>query len=108
MLLVLQGDLPPPLDYPPMSDDAWRLIRRCWVDKWRRPAIRDIVKTMKSWKMAPGGSSTPMSTYSQTIARTPITAPSHLPSRSSNLSLPAEEGTISVAIDFGKPPLLRA
>ena len=48
---VIQGERPPRLDNPPLHDDAWNLMHQCWAQSKRlRPGIRDVVKTMKSWK----------------------------------------------------------
>ena len=51
---VSKGERPPRLDDPPLSDNAWGLIHQCWAhDKWKRPGIRDVVETMKSWRYPP-------------------------------------------------------
>ena len=57
---VSRGERPPRLDYPPLSDDAWKLIHKCWAhDKRLRPGIRDVVKMMKWWWTKPPELSSP-------------------------------------------------
>ena len=47
MKLVSRGKRPPRLDKPPLSDKAWKLIKRCWVkEAVRRPAMEDVVEKM--------------------------------------------------------------
>jgi len=60
---VCRGERPPRPKSPPLDDDAWGLMNWCWSQKKQaRPCMRDVVKTMESWKApSPGLSST--STY---------------------------------------------
>jgi len=49
--LICQGKRPPRMDEPPLSDKAWRLIKRCWMkEAVRRPAMEDILERMVAWK----------------------------------------------------------
>ncbi|KAF8335275.1 kinase-like domain-containing protein [Amanita rubescens] len=49
--LVSRGKRPPRLDKPPLSDRAWKLIKRCWVkEAVRRPAMEDIVEKIMAWR----------------------------------------------------------
>ena len=51
MKLVSRGKRPPRLDKPPLSDKAWKLIKRCWVkEAMRRPAMEDVVEKMMAWR----------------------------------------------------------
>ncbi|KAF8351860.1 kinase-like domain-containing protein [Amanita rubescens] len=51
--LVSRGKRPPRLDKPPLSDRAWKLIKRCWVkEAVRRPAMEDIVEKIMAWRSA--------------------------------------------------------
>ena len=51
MKLVSRGKRPPRLDKPPLSDKAWKLIKRCWVkEAARRPAMEDVVEKMMAWR----------------------------------------------------------
>jgi hypothetical protein len=51
MKLVSQGERPPRLDKPPLSDKAWKLIERCWVkEAVRRPAMEEVVEKMMAWR----------------------------------------------------------
>ncbi|KAF8626480.1 hypothetical protein AX17_006536 [Amanita inopinata Kibby_2008] len=47
---VKKGKRATRLAQPPLDDDAWDLISRCWhQDAGRRPSMDDIVDTMVSW-----------------------------------------------------------
>ena len=36
---------------PPLEDEAWNLIERCWDhDPIKRPSIDDVVDIMNSWR----------------------------------------------------------
>lgn len=49
--LVSRGKRPPRLDKPPLSDEAWELIKRCWVkEAERRSAMEDITGKMVTWR----------------------------------------------------------
>jgi hypothetical protein len=49
MTLVSRGVRPPRLDDPPLKDEAWELIKRCWaMIPSERPAIKDIADMMMS------------------------------------------------------------
>ncbi|KAF8328471.1 kinase-like domain-containing protein [Amanita rubescens] len=48
--LICQGKRPPRMDEPPLSDKAWRLIKRCWMkEAVRRPAMENILERMVTW-----------------------------------------------------------
>ncbi|KAF8335270.1 kinase-like domain-containing protein [Amanita rubescens] len=50
---VSRGKRPPRLDKPPLSDRAWKLIKRCWMKEVaRRPAMEDIMEKMMTWGSA--------------------------------------------------------
>ena len=47
MKLHSRGVHPPRLDFPPLSDEAWELIRSCWVrEAPKRPRIEVITEKM--------------------------------------------------------------
>jgi hypothetical protein len=51
--LVSRGKRPPRIDKPPLSDKAWKLIKRCWAkEAARRPAMEDIMERMMTWRSA--------------------------------------------------------
>lgn len=51
MRAVCRGERPPRPESPHLNDDAWRLINQCWSQKKQtRPDMKDVVKTMESWK----------------------------------------------------------
>ncbi|KAF8330113.1 kinase-like domain-containing protein [Amanita rubescens] len=48
---VSRGKRPPRLDEPLLSDQAWKLIKRCWArEAARRPAMEDIMEKMMTWR----------------------------------------------------------
>ena len=50
---VSSGKRPPRLNKPPLSDKAWKLIKRCWASEAiRRPAMENILERMMAWKSA--------------------------------------------------------
>ena len=50
MKRVSQGERPPRLDKPPLSDEAWKLIHRCWKkESSKRPMMKDIANRMRTW-----------------------------------------------------------
>ena len=47
MKLHSRGAHPPRLDFPPLNDETWELIRRCWVrEASKRPGIEEVTKRM--------------------------------------------------------------
>ena len=51
---VKEGKRPPRKPNPPLGDEAWNLIGRCWdQDPGRRPTIDEVVEIMIFW---PGSS----------------------------------------------------
>ncbi|KAF8333300.1 kinase-like domain-containing protein [Amanita rubescens] len=45
--LISRGILPPLLHEPPLSDEAWDMIQRCWIRKpEERPRIEDVAQRM--------------------------------------------------------------
>ena len=51
MRLVSRRKRPIRLEMPPLSDKAWKLIKRCWVQEAvRRPAMENIVKKIMTWR----------------------------------------------------------
>ncbi|KAF8734663.1 hypothetical protein AX14_003174 [Amanita brunnescens Koide BX004] len=51
MRLISRGKRPPRLEKPPLSDRAWKLIKRCWAkEAVRRPAMEDIVEKIMAWR----------------------------------------------------------
>jgi serine/threonine protein kinase len=49
--LISRGKRPPRLDKPPLSDKAWKLIKRCWAkEAARRPPMEDIMEKMMTWR----------------------------------------------------------
>lgn len=64
MKRVSRGERPPQLNQPPLNNEAWKLIHRCWVKEiLKRPAMKDIVKRMRAWMAM-----TPTSTDPQNLA----------------------------------------
>ena len=48
---VKRGERPPRMPNPPLEDEAWNLIERCWDhDPIKRPSIDDVVDIMNSWR----------------------------------------------------------
>jgi hypothetical protein len=48
--LVAQGKRPPRLEVPPLSDKAWKLIKRCWANEAvRRPSMETVLEKMLQW-----------------------------------------------------------
>ena len=51
MKRVSKGERPPRLNKPPLSDEAWKLIHRCWVKEIsKRPTMKDIGNRMRAWR----------------------------------------------------------
>lgn len=79
---VSQGERPPRLNKPPLSDEAWKLIHRCWVKEVsKRPMMKDIANRMRAWRSttdahnsASQALQSPWSRFDQfgTIAKHPI------------------------------------
>ena len=47
MMHILQKERPPRRDEPPLSDKAWELIQRCWVEEAsERPGMQNVAKWM--------------------------------------------------------------
>jgi hypothetical protein len=47
MKLHSRGAHPPRLDFPPLNDETWELIRSCWVrEASKRPGIEEVTKRM--------------------------------------------------------------
>ena len=47
MRLVSRGELPPRLNEPPLSNEAWNLIQRCWTrEASKRPTMKRIAEKM--------------------------------------------------------------
>jgi len=48
---VRDGKRPPRKSHPPLGDEAWNLIERCWgQDPIKRPSTDDVVDIMISWR----------------------------------------------------------
>jgi len=48
---IKEGKRPPRKPNPPLEDEAWNLIERCWdQDPIKRPSIDDVVDIMISWR----------------------------------------------------------
>ncbi len=49
--IVHRGKHPPRLDEPPLTDEAWDIIQRCWMTKpSERPRMKDVVESL-TWLM---------------------------------------------------------
>ena len=47
---VINGHRPQRLSEPPLREEAWKLIDKCWdQDPGKRPSMDDVVDTMISW-----------------------------------------------------------
>jgi len=45
LALIFRGELPPRLDLPPLGDEVWDVIQRCWMrEATKRPSITDVLK----------------------------------------------------------------
>lgn len=48
MEFVSRGELPPRFDEPPLTNEAWELIRTCWARQTAvRPEMKDVTRRMK-------------------------------------------------------------
>ena len=47
MSLVIQDKRPSRLDDPPLSDEAWEVIQRCWErEPWKRQGMKDVIESL--------------------------------------------------------------
>ncbi|KAF8329633.1 kinase-like domain-containing protein [Amanita rubescens] len=45
LALIFRGELPPRLDLPPLGDETWDVIQRCWMrEAAKRPSMKDVLE----------------------------------------------------------------
>ena len=73
--LIFQGARPPRRDKPPLNDNAWELIQRCWAtEASERPRMKDVAKWMVTVPTMPQASFS-MESEAQSFADSGLTSP---------------------------------